>query len=48
MSAENKVEFVPLEEAMLVAVHQPDGVTVMHEMTLEEFARLRTACEKLP
>lgn len=45
MTTDNEVEFVPTEEAILVAVHQPDGTTVTHEMTWEEFERLRAACK---
>lgn len=42
----NEVEFLPGYDFMLVAVHQPDGVTILREMDLESFDRLKQACER--
>lgn len=40
------IELVPTEEALLVMVTDDEGTVHTHEMTWEQFERLRTALQR--
>lgn len=41
----NEIEFLPTEEGVAAVVTKPDGEVTVEVLSLEQFQRLRQACE---